>query len=222
MTGVLIVDDQDLLRAGFAALLRATPGIEVVGEAANGREAVALARELRPQVVLMDLRLPELDGVGATELILAEAEPPRPGILVLTVFDLDDYVYSALRAGASGFLLKDSPPETLITGVRTVADGGMLFGPTITRRLVETYMRVPPPNSGIPSQLSTLTQRELDVLRLIATGATNAEIAEHLVLSEGTVKTHVNRSMTKLGASSRAQAVVIAYESGLVVPRGRS
>ncbi|GAB2667007.1 response regulator transcription factor [Saccharopolyspora gloriosae] len=220
MTGVLIVDDQDLLRAGFAALLRATPGIDVVGEAANGREAVALAKELRPDVVLMDLRLPELDGVGATERILAEAEPPRPGILVLTVFDLDDYVYSALRAGASGFLLKDSPPETLITGVRTVADGGMLFGPTITRRLVETYMRVPPPNSGIPSQLSTLTRRELDVLRLIATGATNAEIAEHLVVSEGTVKTHVNRAMTKLGVSSRAQAVVIAYESGLVVPRG--
>ncbi|MCX2733794.1 response regulator transcription factor [Saccharopolyspora sp. NFXS83] len=221
MTGVLIVDDQDLLRAGFAALLRATPGIEVVGEAANGREAVALAKELRPDVVLMDLRLPELDGVGATERILAETEPPRPGILVLTVFDLDDYVYSALRAGASGFLLKDSPPETLITGVRTVADGGMLFGPTITRRLVETYMRVPPPNSGIPSQLSTLTQRELGVLRLIATGATNAEIAEHLVVSEGTVKTHVNRAMTKLGVSSRAQAVVVAYETGLVVPRGR-
>lgn len=221
MTGVLIVDDQDLLRAGFAALLRATPGIEVVGEAANGREAVALAKELRPDVVLMDLRLPELDGVGATERILTETEPPRPGILVLTVFDLDDYVYSALRAGASGFLLKDSPPETLITGVRTVADGGMLFGPTITRRLVETYLRVPPPNSGIPSQLATLTQRELGVLRLIATGGTNAEIAEHLVVSEGTVKTHVNRAMTKLGVSSRAQAVVVAYESGLVVPRGR-
>lgn len=221
MIRVLIVDDQDLLRAAFAALLRATDGIDVVGEAANGREAVDLAARLRPDVVLMDLRLPEVDGVRATELILEAAEPPRPGILVLTVFDLDDYVYAALRAGASGFLLKDSPPETLLTGVRTVADGGMLFGPTITRRLVETYMRVPPPGSGIPVQLSGLTQRELAVLRLIATGATNAEIAEHLVLSEGTVKTHVNRAMTKLGVSSRAQAVVVAYESGLVVPRRR-
>lgn len=219
MIRVLVVDDQELLRAAFAALLRHTPGIEVVGEAANGREAVAMAADLHPDVVLMDLRLPELDGVRATELILA-GDPPRPGILVLTVFDLDDYVYSALRAGASGFLLKDSPPETLLTGVRTIADGGMLFGPTITRRLVETYVRVPPAHSGVPDLLAALTQRELAVLRLIATGATNAEIADRLVVSEGTVKTHVNRAMTKLGVSSRAQAVVVAYETGLVVPRG--
>jgi len=217
MTGVLVVDDQDLLRAAFAALLRATPGIEVVGEAADGRTAVELAERLRPDVVLMDIRLPEMDGVRATELILAE--PPRPGVLVLTVFDLDEYVYSALRAGASGFLLKDSPPDKLISGVRAVADGGMLFGPTITRRLVETYTRLPRPQVGVPEELSVLTDRELSVLKLIATGAPNAEIADRLGVGEATVKTHVNRAMSKLGVSSRAQAVVVAYETGLVVPR---
>lgn len=217
MIGVLVVDDQELLRAAFAALLRATPGIEVVGEAADGRTAVDLAQRVRPDVVLMDIRLPEMDGVRATELILAD--PPRPGVLVLTVFDLDKYVYSALRAGASGFLLKDSPPEKLINGVRAVAEGGMLFGPTITRRLVETYTRLPTPQVGVPAELSALTDRELSVLQLTATGATNAEIAEQLVVGEATVKTHINRAMSKLGVSSRAQAVVVAYETGLVVPR---
>ncbi|MFR9731255.1 response regulator [Saccharopolyspora sp. MS10] len=218
MIRVLVVDDQELLRAAFAALVRHTPGIEVAGEAANGREAVEVAAELRPDVVLMDLRLPGLDGVRVIELIRS-GDPPRPGVLVLTTCDLDDHVRSALRAGASGFLLKDSPPETLLAGVRAVAEGGMLFGPTITRRLVETYVRVPPARSGAPAPLAALTRRELAVLRLIATGATNAEIADRLVVSEGTVKTHLNRAMTKLGVSSRAQAVVVAYETGLVVPR---
>ena len=156
---------------------------------------------------------------GFSSAYLLEAGVPGWGVLVLTVFDLDEYVYSALRAGASGFLLKDSPPDKLISGVRAVADGGMLFGPTITRRLVETYTRLPRPQVGVPEELSVLTDRELSVLKLIATGAPNAEIADRLGVGEATVKTHVNRAMSKLGVSSRAQAVVVAYETGLVVPR---
>ncbi|MCR6487315.1 response regulator transcription factor [Amycolatopsis sp. OK19-0408] len=216
MTSVLVVDDQDLVRAGFAALLGAVPEIDVAGEARDGLEAVAKAAALRPDVILMDIRLPELDGVRATERILA-APGPRPSVVMLTVFDLDEYVYAALRAGASGFLLKDSPPATLIAGIQAAARGDMLFAPTITRRLVEAFTAAAP--SAAP-ELPSLTDRELEVLRFVATGATNAGIAAELRVSEATVKTHLNRLMAKLGISSRAQAVVVAYETGLVSPGG--
>ncbi|SDX81729.1 DNA-binding response regulator, NarL/FixJ family, contains REC and HTH domains [Amycolatopsis xylanica] len=218
MIRVLVVDDQDLVRAGFVALLGAMPGVEVAGQASNGLEAVGKALDLRPDVILMDIRMPELDGIQATERILAGAGPDKPSILMLTVFDLDEYVYTALRAGASGFLLKDSPPETLSSGIHAVARGDMLFGPTITRRLVESFTHAPPTDT---TRLTGLTERELEVLRLVAGGETNAEIAGRLLVSEATVKTHLNRLMTKLGISSRAQAVVVAYETGLVEPRRR-
>ncbi len=214
MTSVLVVDDQDLVRAGLVALLNAAPGIEVVGEARDGTEAVHEAARLRPEVILMDIRLPGLDGVSATARILAGPDHPR--VLILTVFDLDEYVYRALRAGAAGFLLKDSPPETLISGIQAVARGDMLFGPTITRRLVEAYTSAPPAEPA--PELSGLTEREREVLRLVGTGMPNAEIATRLLVSEATVKTHLNRLMPKLGISSRAQAVVVAYETGLVRP----
>lgn len=220
MTSVLVVDDQDLVRAGFAALLEAVPDVRVVGEARNGLEAVEKALDLRPDVILMDIRLPELDGVKATERILAQAGPEKPSVLMLTVFDLDEYVYTALRAGAAGFLLKDSPPETLIAGIHAVARGDMLFGPTITRRLVEAFTQGPPEQPAAPPALAGLTERELEVLRFVGAGTTNADIARSLQVSEATVKTHLNRVMTKLGISSRAQAVVVAYETGLVRPRG--
>ncbi|MCG3750563.1 MULTISPECIES: response regulator transcription factor [Amycolatopsis] len=214
MTSVLVVDDQDLVRAGLVALLNAAPGVEVVGEARDGIEAVHEAARLRPEVILMDIRLPGLDGVSATARILAGPDHPR--VLILTVFDLDEYVYRALRAGAAGFLLKDSPPETLISGIQAVARGDMLFGPTITRRLVEAYTSAPPAEPA--PELSGLTEREREVLRLVGTGMPNAEIAARLLVSEATVKTHLNRLMPKLGISSRAQAVVVAYETGLVRP----
>lgn len=214
MTSVLVVDDQDLVRAGLVALLNAAPGVEVVGEARDGIEAVHEAARLRPEVILMDIRLPGLDGVSATARILAGPDHPR--VLILTVFDLDEYVYRALRAGAAGFLLKDSPPETLISGIQAVARGDMLFGPTITRRLVEAYTSAPPAEPA--PELSGLTEREREVLRLVGTGMPNAEIATRLLVSEATVKTHLNRLMPKLGISSRAQAVVVAYETGLVRP----
>ncbi len=220
MTSVLVVDDQDLVRAGFVALLGAVPDVHVAGEARDGLEAVEKARELRPDVILMDIRLPELDGVKATERILAHAGPDKPNVLMLTVFDLDEYVYTALRAGAAGFLLKDSPPETLIAGIHAVARGDMLFGPTITRRLVEAFTQGPPEQPPAPSALAGLTERELEVLRFVGTGMPNADIGRSLLVSEATVKTHLNRLMTKLGISSRAQAVVVAYETGLVRPRG--
>ncbi|WP_290049833.1 response regulator [Amycolatopsis solani] len=216
MTSVLVVDDQDLVRAGFAALLGAVPGIDVAGEARDGLEAVAKAAALRPDVVLMDIRLPGLDGVTAAERILASAAP-RPSVIMLTVFDLDEYVYAALRAGASGFLLKDSPPETLIAGIHAAARGDMLFGPTITRRLVEAFTSAQP--TAAP-ELPGLTDREREVLRSVGTGAPNGAIAAELGVSEATVKTHLNRLMAKLGISSRAQAVVVAYETGLVKPGG--
>lgn len=214
MTSVLVVDDQDLVRAGLVALLNAAPGVEVIGEARDGLEAVHEAARLRPEVILMDIRLPGLDGVSATARILAGPDNPR--VLILTVFDLDEYVYRALRAGAAGFLLKDSPPETLISGIQAVARGDMLFGPTITRRLVEAYTSAPPAEPA--PELSRLTEREREVLRLVGTGKPNGEIAAQLLVSEATVKTHLNRLMPKLGISSRAQAVVIAYETGLVRP----
>ncbi|MBB5852945.1 response regulator [Amycolatopsis umgeniensis] len=220
MTSVLVVDDQDLVRAGFVALLSAVPDVHVAGEARDGLEAVEKALKLRPDVILMDIRLPELDGVKATERILAHAGPEKPSVLMLTVFDLDEYVYTALRAGAAGFLLKDSPPETLIAGIHAVARGDMLFGPTITRRLVEAFTRAPPEQPSAPTLLTGLTERELEVLRFVGTGMPNADIGRSLLVSEATVKTHLNRLMTKLGISSRAQAVVVAYETGLVRPRG--
>ncbi|GGL89954.1 DNA-binding response regulator [Streptomyces fumigatiscleroticus] len=223
MIRVLVVDDQFLVRSGLAALLRAAPGMEVAGEAADGAEAVRLAAKLRPDVVLMDIRMPGMTGIEATGRILAEAVDPAPRVLVLTTFDLDEYVYGALRAGASGFLLKDAGPERLLAAVTAVHGGDALFAPAVTRRLVEAFTRTPDPaapRTGPPPGLSALTSRETEVLRLVARGLTNGEAADRLYISEATVKTHLNRTMTKLGLTSRAQAVVLAYETGLVTPGG--
>ncbi|MEV4312850.1 response regulator transcription factor [Actinocrispum sp. NPDC049592] len=211
MIKVMVVDDQALIRAGLGALLRAAPGIEVVGEAADGEHAVALAASTRPDVVLMDIRMPGMSGIVATERILKA--DPHPRVLVLTTFDLDEYVYAALRAGACGFLLKDAPPERLLAAVQAVCAGDMLFAPSVTRRLIEAYV----PRSQHP-ELGSLTPREVEVLRLVGSGMANGDIARRLVVSEATVKTHLNRTMTKLDLASRAQAVVVAYETGLVVP----
>jgi DNA-binding NarL/FixJ family response regulator len=217
MTTVLVVDDQVLIRAGVAALLRAAPGVEVAGEAENGEQAVALTAATRPDVVLMDINLPGVNGIEATRRILADPDGTPSRVLILTMFDLDEYVYDALRAGASGFLLKDTPPERLLTAVRTVATGDMLFAPTVTRRLIEAYVsrRVP---AKTPADLADLTKREVLVLRMVGRGMPNAEIAVALGIAEATVKTHVNRVLTKLRLNSRAQAVVHAYETGLVSP----
>jgi DNA-binding NarL/FixJ family response regulator len=218
MTSVLVVDDQVLIRAGLAALVHAAPGLEVVGQAADGPAAVELARAVRPDVILMDIRLPGMSGVTATERILAEAGPDGPKVLVLTTFDLDEYVHAALRVGASGFLLKDTPPERLIAAIHTVAAGDTLLAPGVTRRLIEACTG-PRPAADTGTELRTLTDREVQVLELVGGGLTNGDIATHLALSEATVKTHVNRVMTKLALRSRAQAVVMAYESGLITPR---
>jgi DNA-binding NarL/FixJ family response regulator len=212
MIRVLLADDQALVRAGFRMILRAEPDIEVVGEAGQGLEAVELARALEPDVVLMDLRMPELDGIQATRRILDGAEGPR--VLVLTTFDLDEYVYEALRAGASGFLLKDAPEEQLVAGIKVVADGGSLFAPAVTKRLIERFAGTAP--AQMPAVLADLTPREVEVLRLVARGLANAEIASELVVSEHTAKTHVAHILQKLDARDRLQAVVLAYESGLV------
>ncbi|WP_371527673.1 response regulator transcription factor [Streptomyces sp. NBC_01283] len=224
MTRVLVVDDQFLIRAGLVGLLRAAPGIEVVGEAGDGAEAVALAATTRPDVVLMDIRMPGMSGIVATEKILSEAPEPPPRILVLTTFDLDEYVYGALRAGASGFLLKDSGPERLLAAVAAVGGGDALFAPSVTCRLVEAFARQTGPGAKDraepPADLGALTLREVEVLKLIATGLSNADIADRLYISEATVKTHLNRTMSKLDLDSRAQAVVVAYETGLVTPGG--
>ena len=210
---VLLADDQNLVRGGFRMILGAEPEVEVVGEAADGAEAVALARDLCPDVVLMDVRMPNVDGIEATRRIVDGAEE-SPRVLVLTTFDLDEYVYEALRAGASGFLLKDAPEEQLVAGIRIVAAGGSLFAPAVTRRLIErfaaTSSRKPPP------AFDDLTARELEVLRLVARGLSNAEIARELVVSEHTVKTHVAHILGKLDLRDRVQAVVVAYESGIV------
>jgi DNA-binding NarL/FixJ family response regulator len=215
---VLVVDDHVLIRAGLAALIRAAPGLEVVGEAANGDEAVAMAADTRPDVILMDIQMPELGGIAATRRILERARDDPPRVLVLTTFDVDEYVYEALRVGACGFLLKDTPPERLLTAIQMVADGDMTFAPTVTRRLVEAYTHRPSAAGHKHADLDVLTARELDVLRLVGTGLSNVEIADQLVVSEATVKTHLNRTMTKLNLSSRAQAIVLAYETGLVSP----
>jgi DNA-binding NarL/FixJ family response regulator len=204
------------VRGGFRLILESQPGIEVVAEAADGSEALAKARELRPDVVLMDVRMPGMDGLEATRRLLSGREPPR--VLMLTTFDLDEYVYDALRAGASGFLLKDVRPEQLAEAVRVVADGETLLAPAITQRLVQQYVRRSRPGTTRPPGLDTLTDREVSVLRLIARGHSNAEIAAGLFLSQTTVKTHVAHVFSKLGLRDRAQAVVVAYESGLVEP----
>ena len=221
MTRVLVVDDQVLIRAGLAALLRVAPGIEVVGEAADGEEALALAEAYDVDVVLMDIRMPGMGGIVATERLVALGGDKPPRVLILTTFDLDDYVYAALQAGASGFILKDTPPERLLAAITVVAAGDMLFSPSVTRRLIEAYSQRSEPADSPAADLAVLTAREIEVLRLVGKGMTNPEIAEHLVVGETTVKTHLNRTMTKLGLSTRAQAVVVAYETGLVVPGRR-
>ena len=213
---VLIADDQALVRAGFRMILEAQPDIEVVGEAADGEAAVEGARRLRPDVILMDVRMPGLDGLEATRRLLDGTDGQPPRILILTTFDLDEYVYAAMRSGASGFLLKDTSPEHLVAAVRTVAVGDALLAPTITRRLVERFARPQMSLEGATEALATLTARETEVLGLVARGMSNAEIADTLVISESTVKTHVAGVLAKLDLRNRAQAVVLAYESGMV------
>jgi DNA-binding NarL/FixJ family response regulator len=216
---VLIVDDQAMVRQGFAALLAAQPDITVVGDAADGAKGVAAARDYAPDVVLMDIRMPVLDGLEATRRMLDVAPGlHRPKVLILTTFDLDDYVFEALRAGASGFLLKDAPAAELVQAVRVVAAGDGLLAPSVTRRLIAEFSARPRPNRPKPSQLAALTPRETEVLRLIARGQSNIEIADTLVVAEQTVKTHVGRILAKLNLRDRAQAVVFAYETGLIAP----
>jgi DNA-binding NarL/FixJ family response regulator len=231
---VLLVDDQALVRAGFRMILDAESDIEVIGEASDGAEAVEFVRLNTPHVVLMDVRMPNLDGIEATRRILAlndrsgraESDPaspsPRHGgdtkVLMLTTFDMDEYVYEALRAGASGFLLKDVPPEQLVSAIHVVAQGEALLSPSVTRRVIEEFTKRPPVQEGMPPELSELTAREVEVLQLIARGLSNAEIAKELFVSETTVKTHVARVLMKCNLRDRVQAVVLAYESGLIRP----
>jgi DNA-binding NarL/FixJ family response regulator/class 3 adenylate cyclase len=214
---VVIVDDQALVRAGFRMILDAEDDIDVVGEASDGGEAIAEVRRLRPDIVLMDVRMPELDGIEATRRLLAEGAIPTR-VVMLTTFDMDEYVYEALRAGASGFLLKDVPPEQLVVGIRSVASGDALLAPSITRRVIEEFVQRPPGAVRTPPQLDELTEREREILQLLARGLSNAEIAKELVVSATTVKTHVGRILAKLDLRDRVQAVVFAYESGLIQP----
>ena len=215
MTTVLLADDQELVRAGLRTVLQNHDGIDVVGEAADGREAVDRARDLRPDVVLMDVRMPRLDGIAATRELARDGDS-GPRVLVLTTFDLDEYVFDAIRAGASGFLLKDATPDRLVAAIRAVAEGDALLAPGVTRRLVERFASAPEPDPAGP--LGELTERELEVLDLVARGMSNAEIAERLVVSMPTVKTHVGRVLMKLGLRDRVHAVVFAYETGVVRP----
>jgi DNA-binding NarL/FixJ family response regulator len=213
---VLIADDQALVRGAFRTMLETEPDIEVLGEAGDGRDAVEQARLRKPDVVLMDVRMPGMDGIEATRRLLSHDDAPR--VLMLTTFDLDDYVYEAMKAGASGFMLKNAPPEQLAVAVRTIAAGEALLAPAITRRLIEQFVQRPHPGAATPEPLTELTERELDVLRLVARGLSNAEIADELILGEATIKTHVNRILTKLGLRDRTQATVLAYETGLIQP----
>jgi DNA-binding NarL/FixJ family response regulator len=217
-TTILLVDDQELMRMAFRMVVDTQPDLSIVGEAGNGRQAVEAARRLRPNVVLMDVRMPEMDGVEATRQIIASASDAR--IIILTTFDLDEYVYAALRAGASGFLLKDTQPADLLSGIRAVASGDAVVAPSVTRRLLATYAhRLPAADGGTDARadlVDTLTPREREVLLEVAKSLSNAEIAVHLVLSEATVKSHVGRILAKLGLRDRVQIVVFAYESGLV------
>jgi DNA-binding NarL/FixJ family response regulator len=214
---IVIADDQELVRTGFRMILTAEPDLEVVGEATNGAEAVAIVRDARPDVVLMDIRMPELDGIEATRRIVAMNLDPETRIVILTTFDLDEYVYDALRAGASGFLLKDAPANLLVEGIRAVGDGDALLAPTITRRLIEEFTAPKAPVHPPPG-LDELTPRELEVFELLARGMSNGEIAQTLFIGETTVKTHVARIMMKLSVRDRVQAVVLAYETGIVSP----
>ncbi len=216
MIRVLVADDQALVRGGFRSILETQPDMDVVGEAGDGQEAVELTASTAPDVVLMDIRMPRLDGIAATSTILASPTPPK--VLILTTFDLDDYVYEALRAGASGFLLKSAPPRELADAIRTVALGDALLAPSITRRLIEDYVARPRRAVRPDGAFERLTARETEVLMLIARGLSNAEIAASLYLAEPTVKTHVTRVLTKLGVRDRVHAVVLAYESGVVQP----
>jgi DNA-binding NarL/FixJ family response regulator len=211
---VLLVDDQALVRAGFRMILDAEPEIEIVAEAADGLQALELVDRYTVDVALMDIRMPNLDGIDATRRLLERS--PRTKVLMLTTFDLNEYVYDALRAGASGFLLKDAPPERLVEAIHVVAEGDSLLAPSITRRVIEEYVRRPLAPDGVPAEVGELTPRELEVLRLVARGWSNAEIAKQLVLGETTVKTHVARVLQKLRLRDRVQAVVFAYEVGLV------
>jgi DNA-binding NarL/FixJ family response regulator len=214
---VLIADDQALVRAGFKMILDAEDDLDVVGEAADGAAAVELARRLKPDVVLMDIRMPQLDGIEATRRVIAlDGNPAR--VLILTTFDVNEYVYEALRAGASGFLLKDVPPEQLAAGIRVVAQGEALLAPSITKRLIQEFASAAPAPATPPKGMDELTARELEVFKLVARGLSNAEIAAELIVSETTVKTHVARVLMKLGLRDRVQAVVLAYESGISVP----
>ena len=215
---VLLADDQELVRTGFRMILEAEPDIEVVGEAIDGREALDQAKLLHPDVVLMDVRMPKLDGLEATRRLVESKGKSRPQILILTTFDLDEYVYEALRAGASGFLLKDAPADQLANAVRVVAGGEALLAPPITRRLIEELVSTRRAPGELPAALDELTARELEVLKLVAAGKSNAEIAEHLVIEPTTVKTHVARVLLKLDLRDRVQAVVFAYEWGVVRP----
>jgi DNA-binding NarL/FixJ family response regulator len=215
VTTVLVADDQELVRSGLRLILEAR-GLDVVGECADGREAVEVTRRTGPDVVLMDIRMPVLDGIAATREVVRVR--PATRVLVLTTYDLDEYVYGALRAGAAGFLLKSTPPDRLVDGIAIVSAGDSLLAPTLTRRLIEEHIRRPPPSNGVPREIAALTERERQVLVEIAHGLSNTEIAERLFVSEATVKTHVNRIMTKLALRGRAQAVVLAYETGLVTP----
>jgi DNA-binding NarL/FixJ family response regulator len=219
---VLVADDQAAVRGGFAALVDAQDDMSVAGQAADGRSAVDLARRVFPHVVLMDIRMPKLDGLEATRLICSDASLTQTRVLILTTFDLDDYVYAALRAGASGFLLKDAGPTELLHAIRTIAEGDALLAPSITRRLISEFAKRPDPVPAVPEEISGLTEREREILRLVAEGLSNGEIAQRLVISPLTAKTHVGRVLAKLNCRDRAQLVALAYETGFVRPGERN